>query len=561
MNEVIPFEKEGIRFVVRAEPDPRNPDRIQAALQVEAHNGNGWESIIGDIFGLSSAQDWSSLAVNLWRRWPRISPKRWREMVQEVWRAVRPESEPELLPELPVLSRDDLSPATNPRWKGKPISVIANQPGMKADWLWEGFLARGCITDFYGFWKSGKTTLVAALLHHMAAGGALAGRMVRAGKALVVTEEAESLWAERYEAFRLQDNVFIISRPFLKRPTLKEWEAFITCLVQQVVEEKFDLVVFDALPNLWPVEDENDAAQVIAALMPLMAVTQAGAAVLLIRHPRKSGGAEGTAGRGSGAVSGFVDVIVEMRRYRAEEPEDTRRVLTVYSRFEPFEMVIRWNGGPDYEALGAPGAYETRAQREQLLEALAENEGATAEELAQVLGMPFKTVHRHLQELLRAGRVRREGTGKRGSPYRWFLAEAREAQFTPSLIESEKDEKNPETPSPEPGLFSLSSHFFSREEFENNLEAPPRIPDSSHSSQPYIGEEKNLPPEAQTEPPLEISPEASPAEVVKPAGAKMCTDCGEVSDGLSKCPKCRARLLSRLQEMAERSRLRRAAPH
>ena len=43
---------------------------------------------------------------------------------------------------------------------------------------------------------------------------------------------------------------------------------------------------------------------------------------------------EGQASRGSGALPGFVDIIVELRRFNPSQRDDTRRVLTTYSRFE-----------------------------------------------------------------------------------------------------------------------------------------------------------------------------------------------------------------------------------
>src|SRR5262245_5142908 len=67
----------------------------------------------------------------------------------------------------------------------------------EVDWLWHGYLARGQITLLTGQWKIGKTALLAALLARLGAGGALAGRDVRAGRAIVVTEEGSALWLGR----------------------------------------------------------------------------------------------------------------------------------------------------------------------------------------------------------------------------------------------------------------------------------------------------------------------------------------------------------------------------
>jgi DNA-binding transcriptional ArsR family regulator len=307
-------------------------------------------------------------------------------------------------------------------WLPVPISELGTDT-VGVEWLWDGFLAKGHVSDFVGFWKSGKTTLLGALLQRMEHGGELAGREVRPGKALVVTEEPRGKWLERREALNLADHVHVISRPFPKRPNHAEWHAFTSHITRLVTEHGYDLVVFDSLPNLWCVRDENDASEVISALLPLQGVASAGCAVLLVRHPRKSDGGQATAGRGSGAIAGFVDIIIEMRRYDPEQLQDTRRVLSVYSRYEPYEVVIRWNGDGEYETLGTPGAYSAEAQRELLLEALAELGTATTGELAKAVELPHSTASKRLSELEAAGRVVRRGAGKRGDPHRWSLTD------------------------------------------------------------------------------------------------------------------------------------------
>jgi hypothetical protein len=305
-------------------------------------------------------------------------------------------------------------------WLPVPIGELGTDT-TTTEWLWDGFLAKGHLTDFIGLWKSGKSTFLAALLQRMEHGGELAGREVRPGKALVISEEPRAKWLERREALDLGGHVHIISRPFPKRPNHAEWHAFTAYISRLVVEHGYDLVVFDALPNLWPVRDENDASETVTALLLIQAIATAGCAVLILRHPRKSDGGQATAGRGSGAIAGFVDIIIEMRRYDPEQQQDTRRVLSVYSRYEPFEVVIRWHGDGQYETLGSPTAYAAEAQRERLLEALAEG-SATTGELAEAVELPHATASKRLSELEAAGLVVRTGSGKRGDPYRWSLA-------------------------------------------------------------------------------------------------------------------------------------------
>src|SRR5215475_6255893 len=61
-------------------------------------------------------------------------------------------------------------------------------------WLWHGYLAPGEVTLLTSQWKSGKSTLLAVLLTRLKAGGDLAGLPVRAGKAVVVSEESPAMW-------------------------------------------------------------------------------------------------------------------------------------------------------------------------------------------------------------------------------------------------------------------------------------------------------------------------------------------------------------------------------
>ena len=64
-----------------------------------------------------------------------------------------------------------------------------------ADWLWDGYLRRGCVTLLVSQWKSGKTTLVAALLSRLRAGGLFLGQTLQRGKAAVISEESrQQFW-------------------------------------------------------------------------------------------------------------------------------------------------------------------------------------------------------------------------------------------------------------------------------------------------------------------------------------------------------------------------------
>jgi AAA domain len=85
-------------------------------------------------------------------------------------------------------------------------------------WLWHGFLAHGNITLLTSQWKSGKTTLLSLLLSRRKSGGVLAGLPVLPGKSVVVSEESNSLWAERSRLYDFGGQVCFFPQPFLTIP-------------------------------------------------------------------------------------------------------------------------------------------------------------------------------------------------------------------------------------------------------------------------------------------------------------------------------------------------------
>lgn len=323
-------------------------------------------------------------------------------------------------------SRSALGGRERERWTPKPLSTLTSSEG-DARWILKGYIAAAVFTLFTGLWKGGKTTFLAHLLRALAKGLSLGGLATTACRVLVITEESESIWKRRRDDLGLGDHVEIISRPFLGRPDTATWTKFIRHIAELVKDRHFSLVVFDSLPNLSPVKDENDASEAIAALMPLYAVTKFGAAVLLVSHPRKGDATEGQATRGTGALPAFVDIIVEMRRYDPERHTDNRRVLRAYSRYEetPAELVLDYDPATGYRAAGTQADVTADGRIAAMLALLPLDceIGMTIEEILAKWppGIPTPgaaTVKGDLATVLWT-RVDRTGSGVRGKPFRY----------------------------------------------------------------------------------------------------------------------------------------------
>src|SRR6185436_11841708 len=129
-------------------------------------------------------------------------------------------------------------------------------------------------------------TLTAALLARLERGGLLAGQPVRAGTAVVLSEETQQQWADRSRKFAIGPQAWFLCRPFRRRPQRDDWTALIRQLLDIHRSARLDLLIVDPLASFLPGPCENHAATVLAALEPLHELTTAGVAVLLLHHPR-----------------------------------------------------------------------------------------------------------------------------------------------------------------------------------------------------------------------------------------------------------------------------------
>jgi hypothetical protein len=303
------------------------------------------------------------------------------------------------------------------RWP-KPLTAAELAAGAKdVEWLWRGVLARGHVTLFSALMKAGKSTMLAHLLTALASGTTFLGRETAEEKCLIVSEESESIWRRRCDSFGLQNCLFLC-RPFNAKPTFSDWQQFISYL-SEFAANGCGLIVLDTLGAFAPWKNENDAAEVAATLAPLNLLTRAGLAVMLVHHMGKSDQTEGKGARGSTALAGAADILMELRRYVPDDRQDRRRVLTGFGRFDevPDEVVIELAGdGSGYTALGDRKAERDRELAEAIRAVLpTEPPGATAAEIHDELpaGRPRESAVRGILVAgAEAANWNRTGTGR-----------------------------------------------------------------------------------------------------------------------------------------------------
>jgi hypothetical protein len=313
-----------------------------------------------------------------------------------------------------------------------PLSYADLKPSAEAqrDWLWQGYLLPGAVTLLTSLWKSGKSTLLSVLLSRLKTGGTLAGLPVRAGRAVVVSEEAPELWWDRGLHLALDGHVQWFCKPFQGKPTTDQWLDLLAQIGRMHDRQPVDLLAIDSLANLASMRTENDATEMLKALAPLQRLTSRGVSVLLNHHPRKGPVIPGQAARGSGALSASVDILLEMDAVCRRNPKDRRRRLRAYSRYAatPPSWVIEWTAdGADYLALG-PSAEPDFAHGWPVLQALLEKaeRPMTRRDLFRSwpdsATSPAKlTLWKWLSRAVRAGQVLQNGSGRTNDPYRYCL--------------------------------------------------------------------------------------------------------------------------------------------
>jgi hypothetical protein len=299
-------------------------------------------------------------------------------------------------------------------------------------WLWYGYLAPGAVTLLCSQWKIGKTTLTSILLSRMKHGGTLAGLPVAAGRAIILSEESDEHWLQRGGRLDLQNHVGWYCRPFRGRPSPAQWQALLDRVAEDAAQRGIALVVVDPLAAFFPGKSENAAAAMLDFLAPLQQLAGRGLAVLVLHHPAKKEQRDGPTGRGSGALLGGADILMEMRWYRRSTDSDRRRRLIALSRFDatPRELVIELNtDGTDYVARGSFADEEFAAHWRVLEELLREAPRKLSRDEI-LLGWPTEdrpdpaTLYRWLRRAVEQGLLRQDGHGKCKLPFRYWLPES-----------------------------------------------------------------------------------------------------------------------------------------
>jgi hypothetical protein len=184
-------------------------------------------------------------------------------------------------------------------------------------------------------------------------------------------------------------------------------------------------------------------------LLPLQALCSQGPAVWLLHHPAKGKGADGQRGRGSIALSGFANIVMEMSCCRRARSRDRRRRICAYSHYTqtPRHLIIELNAdGTDYlvrtDAAGTPPARDW-PELHHLLNNTSDKltEGEMLQRWPVEEDKPDRsTLSRWLKRATQQGLICRDGIGYKTDPFRYWLP-GREPLLWPGRHASEEEKQ------------------------------------------------------------------------------------------------------------------------
>jgi hypothetical protein len=222
-----------------------------------------------------------------------------------------------------------------------PLEVAAST-SEAPDWLVPGYVALGAITELDGKIKSsGKTTLLVELVRCILDGQPFLGQPTMTTKVTYVTEQQPAPFREALTRAGLLGRGNEVRIAFRADVAHLAWPEMVKRVTDDARHDGYGLVVIDTLGKLAAIREENDAGEGGRVMTPIQDAAHAGLAVIVARHERKSGGEVGESGRGSSAISGDVDIILQLRRPEGNQPK-TRRVIETLSRYTetPEKVVI-----------------------------------------------------------------------------------------------------------------------------------------------------------------------------------------------------------------------------
>lgn len=268
----------------------------------------------------------------------------------------------------------------------------------------------------------GKTTLIHHALRAMFTSVPFLGRATRKAPVIYLTEESEASFRRslnRTGLLALLDGpLYVVYLSEHLHLTLGEVVAEVLLLAKKIGARS---LVCDTAPAWARMkgEEENQSGPVLECVAQFRRLSDAGLAVILVRHDRKMGGEIGQSGRGSSAWAGAVDILANLKRAKGAA---TYRRLALLGRVDDLPESLLLNltaDGYDIAPEEGDGSTPIVPTHETVYRVLAKEDQpheSVQAVTAKCHGVSESQVRRSLKALFEAGRVDRVKAATRGAP-------------------------------------------------------------------------------------------------------------------------------------------------
>lgn len=378
------------------------------------------------------------------------------EVPDEVVKAstpIEPESDIEEIPDIHPIYEPPPPPKSlhskGMIWKAQ--DILARAPA-DIEWVWDQLLGRRLITVMFGGPKSGKSTLYSHLIRRMQEGLPFLGQSTCLSSALVLTEEPiytlrkKFNWTIEMPIQVASDDVYFMfswENPGQWFTLIKQTKKEIVSILQ-IVEEfisnynkdhniKIGLLVVDSFAN-WSrmaENEENSSSAILTKLRPLREmIDRLNIAALIVHHTRKAGGESFERMRGSSALAGEADVLIDFDFGSGKKNgiDKTHRILTIESRVEHpdkidchLELNEKWEE-LSYTLLPKQDYGITDDIDAKLHEYLKQHGSATKEELRKATGILSQEQAGIIAyNFIKKYKMESTGKGTKGDAKKWHL--------------------------------------------------------------------------------------------------------------------------------------------
>jgi AAA domain len=277
-------------------------------------------------------------------------------------------------------------------------------------WVMTPLIVRGATTLFSGHAKAGKTTFIIKVMLAMHDGGDVLGMPVHQSKVLVWTENSAMVWKAKLHGVTrdLIDHISPLPRTD-PRFLGKSFDENVRVVFEIAQQLGAGLIVMDTLTGLAAIEEENEASQVSAALIPVNKMAQRYQIGCVMVHHLGRSGQE----RGSTVFLSEPDILVRLDGEYAEER--TLRVKNNMLINPPEDITFKMDEKGAY-MVGVAGVTDDTALAILDVLPLTQPDAISLQDVASAMGMGWDKSIRdqlalNMAQLEKAGKVRRISQG------------------------------------------------------------------------------------------------------------------------------------------------------